>query len=181
MQFYIKKLFAVFGIEFLDKKNLSSPSVQKALMLLSHKKNAPRPRCARSLAVATHEQLVSKSFQGRHGRAYLFTTATNVMLGPKEERVLMTSATLPTALTLLIAWVTSSIFMFVYSMAIDTILLCFCEDVSRNKNGGIMFASKSLQKVVGHVPPEVKKYRQLFEHRLDCWSLRDLWNHSDHS
>ena len=31
-------------------------------------------------------------------------------------------------LTLLIAWVTSSIFMFVYSMAIDTILLCFCED-----------------------------------------------------
>ena len=41
-------------------------------------------------AVATHEQLVSKSFQGRHGRAFLFTTATNVMLGPKEERVLMT-------------------------------------------------------------------------------------------
>lgn len=40
--------------------------------------------------VATHEQLVSKSFQGRHGRAFLFTTATNVMLGPKEERVLMT-------------------------------------------------------------------------------------------
>ena len=41
-------------------------------------------------AVATHEQLVSKSFQGRHGRAFLFTAATNVMLGPKEERVLMT-------------------------------------------------------------------------------------------
>merc|ERR1719152_595854 len=40
--------------------------------------------------VATHEQLVSKAFQGRHGRAFLFTTATNVMLGPKEERVLMT-------------------------------------------------------------------------------------------
>ena len=42
------------------------------------------------LAVSTHEQLVSKSFQGRHGRAFLFTTATNVMLGPKEERILMT-------------------------------------------------------------------------------------------
>ena len=41
-------------------------------------------------AVSTHEQLVSKSFQGRHGRAFLFTTATNVMLGPKEERILMT-------------------------------------------------------------------------------------------
>ena len=44
----------------------------------------------RRAAVATHEQLVSKSFQGRHGRAFLFTTATNVQLGPKEERVLMT-------------------------------------------------------------------------------------------
>jgi len=40
--------------------------------------------------VAAHEQLVSKSFQGRHGRAFLFTTASNIMLGPKEERVLMT-------------------------------------------------------------------------------------------
>ena len=40
--------------------------------------------------VASHEQLVSKSFQGRHGRAFLFATATNVALGPKEERVLMT-------------------------------------------------------------------------------------------
>lgn len=46
--------------------------------------------CARPLAVATHEQLVSKSFQGRHGRAFLFTAAANVSLGPKEERVLMT-------------------------------------------------------------------------------------------
>ncbi len=40
--------------------------------------------------VASHEQLVSKCFQGRHGRAYLFATCTNVSLGPKEERVLMT-------------------------------------------------------------------------------------------
>jgi len=60
-----------------------------------------------------------------------------------EERVLMTSATLPTALTLLIAWVTSSIFMFVYSMAIDTILLCFCEDV---RDGKPYFMPKSLKK-----------------------------------
>ena len=49
-----------------------------------------------ALSVATHEQLVSKSFQGRHGRAFLFTTATNVLLGPKEERVLMTGSAAPT-------------------------------------------------------------------------------------
>ena len=40
--------------------------------------------------VATHDQLVSKSFQGRHGRAFLFGAAANVMLGPTEERELMT-------------------------------------------------------------------------------------------
>jgi len=67
-----------------------------------------------------------------------------------EERVLMTSATLPTALTLLIAWVTSSIFMFVYSMAIDTILLCFCEDRSSNDGSPERpyFMSKNLKKFV---------------------------------
>ena len=53
-------------------------------------------RCAHTfvwmccLPVATHEQLVSKAFQGRHGRAFLFTTAANFVLGPKEERALMT-------------------------------------------------------------------------------------------
>ena len=41
-------------------------------------------------AVATHEQLVSKAFHGRHGRAFLFAAAANVQLGPKEERILMT-------------------------------------------------------------------------------------------
>mmetsp|Transcript_39270 Transcript_39270/g.65172 ORF Transcript_39270/g.65172 Transcript_39270/m.65172 type:complete len:129 (+) Transcript_39270:29-415(+) len=40
--------------------------------------------------VATHDQLISKSFQGRHGRAFLFKTAVNVSLGPREDRVLMT-------------------------------------------------------------------------------------------
>merc|ERR1711871_1505485 len=49
-----------------------------------------------------------------------------------EERTLMTSPLLPTVLTCLIAWVTSSIFIFVYSMSIDTILLCFCEDKTSN-------------------------------------------------
>ncbi|KAK9819061.1 hypothetical protein WJX81_003562 [Elliptochloris bilobata] len=32
----------------------------------------------------------SKAFQGRHGRAFLFKNVVNVVLGPKEERLLMT-------------------------------------------------------------------------------------------
>jgi hypothetical protein len=33
---------------------------------------------------------VSKSFQGRTGRAYLFNTVVNVSLGPTEDRILNT-------------------------------------------------------------------------------------------
>ena len=68
-----------------------------------------------------------------------------------EERTLMSSPILPTVLTCLIAWVTSSIFMFVYSMAIDTILLCFCEDKSSNDGSPERpyFMSPRLQKFIG--------------------------------
>ena len=40
--------------------------------------------------IATHDNLISKSFQGRHGRAFLLTSAINVDVGEKEDRVLMT-------------------------------------------------------------------------------------------
>ncbi|KAL0030673.1 hypothetical protein WJX77_001813 [Trebouxia sp. C0004] len=39
---------------------------------------------------ADHDDIISKAFQGRHGRAYLFNNAVNVTLGPKEDRLLMT-------------------------------------------------------------------------------------------
>ncbi|GLI68237.1 hypothetical protein VaNZ11_012587, partial [Volvox africanus] len=39
---------------------------------------------------ADHDDIISKAFQGRHGRAYLINNAVNVTLGPKEERVLIT-------------------------------------------------------------------------------------------
>lgn len=37
-----------------------------------------------------HDEIVSKSFQGRTGRAYLFNTVVNVNLGPTEDRILNT-------------------------------------------------------------------------------------------
>mmetsp|Transcript_44635 Transcript_44635/g.96731 ORF Transcript_44635/g.96731 Transcript_44635/m.96731 type:complete len:114 (+) Transcript_44635:56-397(+) len=37
-----------------------------------------------------HEEIVSKSFQGRTGRAYLFSKVTNISLGPLEDRILNT-------------------------------------------------------------------------------------------
>uniref|UniRef100_A0AAZ3R6Y9 Yippee domain-containing protein n=1 Tax=Oncorhynchus tshawytscha TaxID=74940 RepID=A0AAZ3R6Y9_ONCTS len=40
--------------------------------------------------LANHDELISKSFQGSQGRAYLFNSVVNVGCGPAEERVLLT-------------------------------------------------------------------------------------------
>ena len=40
--------------------------------------------------LTTHDDIISKSFQGRHGRAFLLDHAVNVKIGPSEDRLLMT-------------------------------------------------------------------------------------------
>ncbi|GAB4844627.1 hypothetical protein Ancab_038029 [Ancistrocladus abbreviatus] len=40
--------------------------------------------------VARHDDIISKSFQAQSGRAFLFSHAFNVMVGPKEDRHLIT-------------------------------------------------------------------------------------------
>lgn len=40
--------------------------------------------------LADHDDLISKSFQGSQGRAYLFNRVINVNTGPAEERYLLT-------------------------------------------------------------------------------------------
>jgi hypothetical protein len=40
--------------------------------------------------VADADAIVSKAFQGRHGRAYLVDAVVNVSEGPREERLLIT-------------------------------------------------------------------------------------------
>ncbi|KAG0485490.1 hypothetical protein HPP92_009343 [Vanilla planifolia] len=39
---------------------------------------------------ASNDDVVSKDFHGRYGRAYLFKRVVNISLGPKEDRLLMT-------------------------------------------------------------------------------------------
>nr|XP_058147107.1 protein yippee-like 1 [Dasypus novemcinctus] len=55
------------------------------------------PHCYRTYScihcrahLANHDELISKSFQGSQGRAYLFNSVVNVGCGPAEERVLLT-------------------------------------------------------------------------------------------
>lgn len=52
--------------------------------------NAIYTCCQCGTHAADHEELVSKAFQGRHGRAYLFSNVVNVTQGPIEERMLIT-------------------------------------------------------------------------------------------
>lgn len=40
--------------------------------------------------LANHDELISKSFQGSQGRAYLFNSVVNISCGQAEERVLLT-------------------------------------------------------------------------------------------
>ena len=46
--------------------------------------------CGCAANIADNDELVSKAFQGRHGRAYLFSNVVNVTHGPAEERMLIT-------------------------------------------------------------------------------------------
>ena len=47
--------------------------------------------CAHCRAhLANHDDLISKSFQGSHGRAYLFNDVINVTCGPEVEKILLT-------------------------------------------------------------------------------------------
>ncbi|KAF5946196.1 hypothetical protein HYC85_016424 [Camellia sinensis] len=40
--------------------------------------------------VALHDDIISKGFQAKNRRAFLFSHATNIVVGPKEDRHLMT-------------------------------------------------------------------------------------------
>ena len=40
--------------------------------------------------MAIHDDIISKNFQGRHGKAYLFDNCVNISVGPPEKRTLIT-------------------------------------------------------------------------------------------
>ena len=63
--------------------------------------------------------------------------------GDKE----LTAPLLPVVVVFFLAYTVASIFMNAYGLAIDTILLCFCEDKKANKPGEY-FMSEELQKCI---------------------------------
>ncbi|KAF8621896.1 hypothetical protein AX15_007425 [Amanita polypyramis BW_CC] len=67
--------------------NESESSKQVILTYEGH----PVFSCAKCAAVISlQDELISKAFSGRDGRGYLMHSATNVRLGRKEDRALLT-------------------------------------------------------------------------------------------
>jgi len=81
--------------------------------------------------------------------AYLEQNSADYGVGGAHE---LSSPLAPILLSLLLGWFVASTLLGVYEMAIDTILLCFCEDKELNKASGQFFMSDSLKKFVASVP-----------------------------
>merc|ERR1711871_1310912 len=67
---------------------------------------------------------------------------------------------LPVLLTLFVSYFASGCFLYVYELAVDTILLAFCQDRKVNAGGGHVFMSDELARYIGvekQVPEDVQK------------------------
>jgi choline transporter-like protein 2/4/5 len=60
----------------------------------------------------------------------------------------LSSQMVPIMMVLLIAYFVARTFLEVYGMCVDTLLLCFCEDKKKNKEGSY-FMSEELQRAIG--------------------------------
>ncbi|XP_075871161.1 protein yippee-like 2 isoform X1 [Nelusetta ayraudi] len=83
----------------LGRQPLPAPPPTPPMVRMTRSKTfqAYLPSCHRTYScihcrahLANHDELISKSFQGSQGRAYLFNSVVNVGCGPAEERVLLT-------------------------------------------------------------------------------------------
>jgi len=91
------------GVAIADQPNMGSTGQNTAEAPYEEHKKVSKtfrqylPSCHRTYScvhcrahLANHDELISKSFQGSQGRAYLFNSVVNVGCGPAEERVLLT-------------------------------------------------------------------------------------------
>jgi len=68
-----------------------SPTADTKTHVVSIWLDKPNFSCSQCSAVlALQDELISKAFAGREGRAYLFHSAVNVKLGKREDRSLLT-------------------------------------------------------------------------------------------
>lgn len=123
-----------FKILFLNIAQVSAVSTVTFLLL-----GAGKVAVALSCAIATF--------------AYLEKYNDDYGIGGAHE---LSSPLAPILVALLLGWFVASTLLGVYEMAIDTILLCFCEDKEINKASGEYVMSESLKEFVASVPVRTK-------------------------
>ncbi|KAF9479028.1 yippee-domain-containing protein [Pholiota conissans] len=70
---------------------LLSPTSDTKNLVVQAYEGHPTYSCARcSAVISLQDELISKAFSGRDGRGYLMQSATNVKLGRREDRSLLT-------------------------------------------------------------------------------------------
>jgi choline transporter-like protein 2/4/5 len=89
---------------------------------------------------------------GGCGVAAFFFADSELYTNPeKHPGTFLSSPVAPIVLTVIIAYICASVFFQVYEMAVDTILLCFCEDCDVNGDEP-KFAPPLLLKSIGQKP-----------------------------
>ena len=85
-----------------------------------------------------------------------FKTLTSDPIYAKGGDMELSSPMVPVLVTTLLAFFVATTFMNVYGMAIDTILLCFCEDKKVNGPAGPYYMSDELKHYIGAVGKDAK-------------------------
>uniref|UniRef100_A0A7S1V3L9 Yippee domain-containing protein n=1 Tax=Grammatophora oceanica TaxID=210454 RepID=A0A7S1V3L9_9STRA len=83
-----KKSMSGASIAIAKAKARTAQQVNDAMVYLDGPQVYTCGQCRTHLT--SHDDIISKSFHGRHGRAYLFDQCVNVIIGPSEDRQLIT-------------------------------------------------------------------------------------------
>uniref|UniRef100_A0A7S1B8P9 Yippee domain-containing protein n=1 Tax=Corethron hystrix TaxID=216773 RepID=A0A7S1B8P9_9STRA len=75
-------------LKTLDEKMVLTKTAKDTEIYLEGPRVYTCSQCRTHLT--SHDDIISKSFHGRHGRAYLFDQCVNVTAGPPEDRLLIT-------------------------------------------------------------------------------------------
>ena len=85
-----------------------------------------------------------------------FQTLTSDPIYAKGGEKELSQPMIPVLVTTMLAFFVATTFMNVYGMAIDTILLCFCEDKKVNDPDGPYYMSDELKRYIGAVGKDAK-------------------------
>mmetsp|Transcript_4497 Transcript_4497/g.7791 ORF Transcript_4497/g.7791 Transcript_4497/m.7791 type:complete len:305 (-) Transcript_4497:208-1122(-) len=83
-----RKEFSEASIALAKTRSRNAQKINDSMVYLNGPEVYTCNQCRTHLT--SHDDIISKSFHGRHGRAYLFEHCVNIVIGPAEDRMLIT-------------------------------------------------------------------------------------------